>query len=272
MTAPQSAPTGSRRASVAAAPLSAPWNAIVVVPAHDESDRVEACVRSVLRSIDAARDRLLQSCVVVVADKCQDATAAVARRTISLEALPMAFMQAHVIEIENGNVGTARAIGVAFAQQAIGTVDRSRTWVANTDADTCVPANWMVEQLRWADAGVVGVAGVVTVDTFAEHPPIVAERFHATYTARLPDDSRDHEHVHGANLGVRLDAYLHAGGWQQLELSEDHDLWNRMRAKGLTTRSPSSLQVVTSGRATSRCPGGFADALCAHRLAGERSA
>ena len=272
MTAPDSAVTGMSRLSADATMSSGLWNVMVVVPAHDESERVEACVRSVLYSIDAARDRLLQSCLVVVADKCRDTTAAVARGTVAAEAIRREFIQTHIIEIENGNVGTARAIGVAFAQQAIGAVDRSRTWVANTDADTCVPANWMVEQLRWADAGVVGVAGVVTVDTFAEHPLIVAERFHATYTARLPDESLDHEHVHGANLGVRLDAYLHAGGWQQLELSEDHDLWNRMRAKGLTTRSPSSLQVVTSGRATSRCPGGFADALCAHRLAGERTA
>ena len=239
------------------------WNVIVVVPAHDEDDRIADCIRSVFRSLEDIAGRLLQACVVIVADKCSDATAATARMVVDTTPRSSA-VAAHVVEVEYGNVGTARAVGVSFAEQTLGPVDRSRTWLANTDADTVVPESWIADQLRWADRGVAGVAGVVTVDTFADHPPIVAERFHATYTARLPDDSRDHEHVHGANLGVRLDSYLHAGGWQQLELSEDHDLWNRMRAKGLSMRSPASIRVMTSGRATSRCPGGFADSLCAH--------
>lgn len=246
------------------------WNVIVVVPAHNEADRVEACVGSVLRSIEFAARRVLRACVVVVADKCSDATAeialaCVARHRPHLAALDRgAALEAHVIEIGSGNVGTARAIGVEFAQQAIATADPTRTWVANTDADTSVPDAWIEQQLRWAEQGVAAVAGVVVVDTFADHPPIVADRFHATYTALLPDDSLDHMHVHGANIGVRLDAYLAAGGWQQLELSEDHDLWNRLRAYGYEIRSPSSLRVTTSGRSVSRCPGGFADSLRAH--------
>ena len=246
------------------------WNVIVVVPAHDEHERIAACTASVLRSLDAIAKQLLQAVFVIVADNCADDTATIARHTIDsprrhCRGSSRACVSSYVVEVGNGNVGTARAIGVAFGQQALGPVDRTRTWVANTDADTTVPPTWIADQLRWADQGVAAVAGVVTVDTFDDHPPMVAERFHATYTALLPDDTLDHEHVHGANLGVRLDSYLHAGGWQQLELSEDHDLWNRMRTKGLPLRSPSSIRVVTSGRAISRCPGGFADALCAHR-------
>ena len=135
-----------------------------------------------------------------------------------------------------------------------------------------MPSSWITEQLRWADDGIAAVAGVVTVDSFAEHPRIVAKRFHARYTALLPDESLDHPHVHGANLGVRLNAYLNAGGWHRLDLSEDHDLWNRLRADDLVIRSPSSLRVTTSGRALSRCPGGFADGLCANRIAREVTA
>ena len=222
-------------------------------------------------AIDAADDRVSSACVVVVADKCSDGTADAARRAFAVKAGGrddggLGLRSTHVIEIDRGNVGTARAIGVAYGRQALGKTEPSQTWTANTDADTCVPQHWITAQLDWADLGVAAVAGVVCVDSFAEHPPIVAERFASTYTAQLPDDTRDHIHVHGANLGVRLDAYLHAGGWQQLELSEDHDLWNRLRAYGHPVRSPSSLFVTTSGRALSRCPGGFADSLRAHGI------
>lgn len=255
-----------------------PWNLVAVVPAHNEADRVGACVRSLLHAVDYASGRIARCCLVVVADKCTDATAEIARQAIAETAKGRSnrasgpIASAHVIEIDSGNVGTARALGVATAQRRLGPVDPARTWIANTDADTCVPSSWITEQLRWADDGIAAVAGVVTVDSFGEHPPIVAERFHARYTALLPDESLDHPHVHGANLGVRLDAYLNAGGWHRLDLSEDHDLWNRLRADDLVIRSPSSLRVTTSGRAVSRCPGGFADGLCADRMIEEVTA
>jgi hypothetical protein len=34
-----------------------------------------------------------------------------------------------------------------------------------------------------------------------------------------------HPHVHGANLGIRADAYSDAGGWNDLTVAEDHCLW-----------------------------------------------
>lgn len=76
----------------------------------------------------------------------------------------------------------------------------------------------------------------------------------------------DHPHVHGANLGVRCDAYLRAGGWREIELSEDHGLWDRMREAGCQLVADRAVRVTTSGRSRSRCPGGFADAL--NKLAG----
>ena len=61
---------------------------------------------------------------------------------------------------------------------------------------------------------------------------ITAEKggtFRETYEIR-PDGS--HPHVHGANLGVRADAYLRAGGWADLRTAEDHDLWRRLLGSG----------------------------------------
>jgi hypothetical protein len=76
-----------------------------------------------------------------------------------------------------------------------------------------------------------------------------------------------HPHVHGANIGVRADVYLEAGGWTPLETGEDHDLWNRLSGSGCTKRSIAQLKVITSGRRIGRAPHGFAEALAAHNEA-----
>ncbi len=86
---------------------------------------------------------------------------------------------------------------------------------------------------------------------------MVEARFRLSYTIH-PDGS--HPHVHGANLGVRADAYLRAGEWNALETAEDHDLWGRLPNRLSTAR----IEVVTSGRRQGRAPSGFAGALAAH--------
>jgi hypothetical protein len=67
--------------------------------------------------------------------------------------------------------------------------------------------------------------------------------------------------VHGANLGVRADAYLDVGGWRDVRVSEDHCLWNRLIRRGWRLRSPTASVVLTSGRLRGRARGGFADTL-----------
>jgi hypothetical protein len=112
-----------------------------------------------------------------------------------------------------------------------------------------------------ADKGIQAVAGTVAVDTFEEHAPWVRARFEASYIIH-PDGG--HPHVHGANLGVRADSYVRAGGWADLSTAEDHDLWHRLHLTGARRHSASRLQVHTSGRRTGRAPNGFAGALAAH--------
>jgi hypothetical protein len=70
--------------------------------------------------------------------------------------------------------------------------------------------------------------------------------------------------IHGANIGVRADAYLRAGGWADLKTVEDRDLWRRLLHTGAVTRSTAHIEVATSGRRVGRVPNDFADALAAH--------
>lgn len=98
------------------------------------------------------------------------------------------------------------------------------------------------------------IAGTIDVDSFEEHDACVPRRFRSTY---LLHSDGTHGHVHGANLGVRADAYLRCGGWAALRTAEDHDLWARLRANGARILPPTHVKVVTSGRRVGRAPMGF---------------
>lgn len=134
----------------------------------------------------------------------------------------------------------------------------SQCWLANTDADCEVPKNWLQQQLILANTGIQAIAGIVKIDSFAEHTPFTEEGFIESYTI---NPNKTHPHVHGANLGVRADAYRHVGGWHDLKTAEDHDLWNRLSAFGIPKISNADLFVYTSGRKIGRAPSGFADKL-----------
>ncbi len=226
----------------------------VLIPARNEEALLPRCLHSVARAC-AALPPGITSDVVLTADSCTDRTAALARELLGAAGI--------MVRSEVGSVGAARALA---ARTALGRAQTSpaECWLANTDADCVVPPDWLTIQLRLARSGWRAVAGIIDVDHFAEHDPLVEERFRRTYPIH-PDGT--HPHVHGANLGVRADAYLEAGGWPALATAEDHDLWERLHMRRHPKTSDARLRVVTSGRRLGRAPRGFADALAAHNPA-----
>ena len=221
---------------------------VVMVPARDE----EALIGRCLWSIQAARAVLpegVTSDLIVVSDGSRDRTVALATEIVGEAGL--------VLSIDAGNVGTARALA-ARAALARHTGALEACWMAHTDADCEVPTTWLVDQLASASRGALAVAGIIDVVEFGDHDANVPGRFRSTY---LLNDDGTHPHVHGANLGIRADAFERAGGWSPLALAEEHDLWGRIDGIRI---SDSRLKVITSGRRTSRVTGGFAHALAAH--------
>ncbi len=183
----------------------------------------------------------------MVADSCDDATARIARQVLGDRGM--------VIEAALGSVGAARHLGAARALAALGDQPPSSIWLANTDADSVVPTNWLTKQLGLAATGYQGVAGTVRLDEcFYRGRDVAAQLMADYYTA--PDGS--HLHVHGANLGIRADMYLSAGGWSDAALAEDHCLWRRLREIGAKLTSSAAVCVQTSSRLQGRASGGFA--------------
>jgi glycosyltransferase involved in cell wall biosynthesis len=228
-----------------------PWHIAVLIPARNEEQLLPRCLESIVAAV-AELPACVTADVVIAVDSSSDRTLEIARRMVRGRGV--------VISTQSGIVGRSRA---RAARTALGRYrgPLSRCWLANTDADSSVPANWISDQLNLASENVEAIAGTVDVDSFEEHSSVVAERFRSSYLMR-PDGS--HPHVHGANLGVRADAYLLAGGWKSISTAEDHDLWNRLEKTGANRLSTSRLRVLTSGRRIGRAPHGFADALAAH--------
>jgi glycosyltransferase involved in cell wall biosynthesis len=229
----------------------AKWHVAVLIPARDEEQLLPRCLRSVLEACRRLPNGVTSDIVIVV-DRSIDKTREIAENLIQLAGV--------VTETNAGCVGTSRALA---AEIALGRYrgPRERCWLANTDADCEVPADWLIEQLSLAERGYAAVAGIIDVDTFAEHEAAVPQLFRLTY---MIHDDGTHPHVHGANLGVRADAYLQSGGWRDLLTAEDHDLWQRLHHGKHRRSSSASLRVVTSGRRIGRAPHGFAEALAAH--------
>lgn len=222
----------------------------VVVPVRDEEELLGRCLASVLTARRVLRT--VRACtvdVVVVLDDCRDASADVVAR----------FGTVRVLERSTGDVGAARRAGVRSAL-AVAPVPPARTWLACTDADSQVGADWLVEHVRLADAGADVVVGTVHPDP-ADLTPAQWRAWRSTHVPGRPNG-----HVHGANLGVRASAYVRAGGFTPAREHEDVDLVARLRAGGARVVASDAVDVRTSGRPVGRTPGGYAGHLRATLL------
>ncbi|MDO9381130.1 MAG: glycosyltransferase [Nocardioidaceae bacterium] len=211
---------------------------LVVVPAHDEEDRIGACLDSVRRAVDelARVDADLAISVVVVLDRCTDDTSAVVGVRHDVTA----------VAIGSGCVGAARRAGIRHGTADLDH-DPAGVLVVNTDADCTVPARWLVEHLALASACDL-VLGEVEPDAGEMSPASLA-----LWRARHPLDRGG---LHGANLSVRLDAYDRVGGFAEVADQEDVLLVRALRAGGASVVG--GTRVTTSGRRLGRVPSGFA--------------
>lgn len=217
----------------------APGGLGVVVPARDEQERIGACLGALL----AARESLRQDIdgpgaveIVVVADCCTDRTAGIAA----------GFPGVEVIHDDRGRVGAARAAGVSFLLRGAA-ID----WIACTDADSTVPADWLRTQWQHARGRTDLLLG--TVRLAPEELPTATVR----QWERRHDLSDGHPHVHGANLGVRAAMYKAVGGFPDVAVHEDVALVHAVRRAGGTVVRTAASPVDTSARVSGRAPGGL---------------
>jgi glycosyltransferase involved in cell wall biosynthesis len=204
----------------------------VIVPAHNEAEHIGRCLEALAAAAQHKQLRGEAVTLFVVLDDCTDGTARIA-----------AAHGAQTLALRCRNVGAARALGAQAALR------RGARWLAFTDADTEVDAQWLVAQLA---LGSEAVCGTVAVRDWSHCGPASRRRFEAAYA-----DVDGHRHIHGANLGVSAAAYRRAGGFRPLPCHEDVALVRALESSGAVIAWSAAPRVVTSARRSFRAPQGF---------------
>lgn len=210
----------------------------VIVPAHNEAGHLEPCLMALRLAALRAQEVLSESVrILVVLDRCTDASPIIACQH-----------QVETVEISARNVGVARATGAALM------LEQGARWLAFTDADSRVPSDWLLCQLKFsADA----VCGTVHIKEWEAHQDeALRGRYEGHYRM-----CEDHGHIHGANLGISATAYQRAGGFQPFALNEDVQIVKDLQRAGARIVWTARNSVCTSSRSDCRVRGGFGDFL-----------
>ncbi|MFJ4228963.1 glycosyltransferase [Paenarthrobacter nicotinovorans] len=235
----------------------------VVMPAHNEDKHIGqalAALGTAADSLQQARPEI-QVAVTVVLDSCTDRSADI---TSAYAAGDPRFSS---MNVALRSTGSSRRLGIRAAlaslhpaqlnpaQLQAGSLQAGSLqalWLANTDADSTVPANWLTRQVELANDGADAILGSVEPDPDDLDPSLLGRWL------ELHPFREDHQHIYGANLGVRGSAYLAAGGFPKLRAHEDRVLVERLRSHGFRVVATDTTRVLTSGRTYSRAPEGFA--------------
>jgi glycosyltransferase involved in cell wall biosynthesis len=216
----------------------------VVVPAHNEARLLPDCL---LALQTAAQVAALPVTILVVLDDCNDASRARCQQ-----------LGVNTLTIKARNVGRARTAG--FRALLDHETDPNEVWLASTDADTRVDPTWLSHQLKLARGGADVVLGVVRLNSDTASSEL-RQAFNLDYQKQLLPDGT-HNHVHGANLGLKGSVYLQAGGFPPTPNHEDQRLIQRLRrTPDVIIERTQQLIVSTSGRLDGHCNHGFAATL-----------
>ena len=219
----------------------------VVVPARDEAAHLPGTLAALEVAVDTLREWApdLVVGVTVVLDTCRDGSEHVVAARPWVDPLVVA----------HGVVGRTRAAGVERARKHAHGIPADQVWVACTDADSAVPAQWLVRQVALAETGAEYYLGVVHPDS-DQLDPLTRTRWWARHQL-----VEGHGHVHGANMGFTLAAYDAVGGFEPVRSGEDVLLAKALCETRRTGVATAQNPVLTSGRTAGRAPRGFASYL-----------
>src|ERR1700733_4700458 len=130
--------------------------AVVVVPARDEQDRIETC----LEALAAQTVGLCAFETILVADRCQDRTEEVARKTAERLGLSVT-----ILEGPGEGSGPARKLGMDAAAERLRSLGLPRGLIATTDADSEPAPDWIERQLEHLGRGADVIAGAIELST-----------------------------------------------------------------------------------------------------------
>jgi GT2 family glycosyltransferase len=238
----------------------------VAIPAHNEQDRIEECLRAL-----ALQEGPERHAVVLLANNCTDGTEDLARAL--LPRLPCkVYIERCSFPPAQATAGHARrrAMQLAAARTRAGGV------LMTTDADSRVAPDWVAANLAAIRRGADVVCGRALIDP--EEAVAIPEHLHADdavecaydrlldaiHNAVDPDPAdpwpRHTEHS-GASIALRAALLDGCGGVPAVALGEDRAFLAALRRIDARVRHAPEVTVVVSGRLEGRAAGGMADTM-----------
>ena len=252
--------------------------ACIVVPARDESARIEKCLSALVGQVDRNGKPLHPAAyeVVVLANNCHDETAERARAF----GLRNPRLVLHVVETHfppaRSYVGCARKLLMDEACRRLFLLGRADGVIVSTDADSFADPGWLAGILREVDAGADGVGGRIVADR--EERMRLGPRAELTYLRQVAYDflvaemeelidpnpfdpfPRHSNHI-GASLAVTAGLYAQIGGLPNVLEDEDKALYKAILRSGGRFRHSMDVRVTTSARLDGRVEHGFSSGL-----------
>ncbi len=250
----------------------------VVIPARDEASRLPAAIATLAHQADRHGRPIDPETyeVIVLANNCRDATAAVARAA----AVGIPALAVHIVERtlppEAAHVGTARRLLMDEAAWRLHRVGCPRGIIASTDADSIVAPDWLAANAGEIARGADAVGGRLLAGSAGDEPLDPATRaYHLRHTAYLllvaelvarvdpdPGDPLPRHHQHfGASFAITAEAYLRVGGLPSVPALEDLALVSALWRMDARIRHSPAVRVETSSRRAGRVPVGFSTQL-----------
>jgi glucosyl-3-phosphoglycerate synthase len=238
--------------------------AVVVVPARDEAERIEACLRSLATQDGVAHERYE---LIVVLDGCRDATR---EKVLAFGARERTLKLRVVVLAEPEGVGRARRRGMDLACERLLALGKGEGLIASTDADSVVAPDWLSAQLALVNGGAEAIGGLIELDgheaaqltpaAVREREGRADERLRAVLSLERAEIVEHHQ-FSGASLALTAQAYMRCGGLPVRAALEDEALEQELRARGIAIHRSRSVRVKTSARTGGRAPRGLAQDL-----------
>lgn len=230
-------------------------DAIVVIPARDERQRIGNCLRA-LAAQTVGRDRFA---TIVVLDRCSDDTA-----QVLTDIAGELRLEVTTLDGPGAGAGAARRLGMDAACERFLGAGRPRGLIACTDADSLPAPDWLARQLDYVEAGARAIAGLIELDDQEARglPAGVLRRREREAENRLRQvRSRDreagHHHSAGASLAVTAETYRQVGGIEPVPALEDAGFADRLARHNVPLLRPVDVRVRTSARVTGRVARGL---------------
>ena len=252
-------------------PPSAPGSRFVVaIPACNEADRIEACLRAVAEQ-RGTQDSARCDHILLLLNNCTDDTALVVERLRPDLAVPVT-VATREFPAGMANAGHARSEAMAMAVRIAG----ADGIVATTDADGVVARDWIACTRAAFALGVDVVCGRALIDpveamqiTAALHADderevaygAMLDEIHGLVDPDPFDPLPRHAEHSGASIATTARAYLRAGGMPTLPTGEDRGFLLALRAVDARIRHAPDVHVTVSGRLQGRAAGGMADTM-----------